>query len=422
MQVNTTSIFEFIKEYKWILIIFILFLIVQIYQTTMFFWDPFVYHLNGQWLCGNQIYFEFLRPPLPSVVNCIVGAGDNSIFLTQVLASFVYLIAGIVLFKKESVRKKIDQLFFALFFFLAPQILLFGNYGGDYFAIAFLILAMCVNGGLRQGLLFGLATLSRYNFFFYIILLIDYKKLDLRKLVKIFIGILIVWIPWLIYNYVQKQSLFFSIEETTYLNFLIKGVFAPIDIYQILLIGFFVIIFLITNLKENVKEKTAQAGILALIQFVFSGIKETRFLNVLVPFQATKIGEFVYGKDKQKLIFSIIIILILIILVGTLANQRYVKKIPADDFIYGCRVMSDNWVYLYSDGIIAEPLPGKESFIYFLENGVNLLIYDQNIEDIDFAPFKKIITNDYTIIKSNTCDKQPNKYELLVWRGNNPQE
>ncbi len=422
MQFNIKSILEFIKEYKWILVIFIFFLIVQIYQTTMFFWDPFVYHLNGQWLCGNQTYFEFLRPPLPAVVNCIVGAGDNSILLTQIIASFVYLIAGIVLFKKEVVRKKIDQLFFALFFFLAPQILLFGNYGGDYFAIAFLILAICVNGGLRQGLLFGLATLSRYNFFFYIVLLIDYENLNVRKLVKIVIGVLIVWAPWLIYNYIKKQSLFFSIEETTYLNFLIKGVFAPIEVYQILLIGFFIIIFLITNLKENVKEKTAQAGIIALAQFIFSGIKEARFLNVFVPFQATKIGEFVYDKDKRKLIFGIVIVLILIMLVGTLVNSRYVKEIPGDDFVYECRVMSDNWVYLYSNGIVAEPLPGKDSFFYFLENGVNLVIYDQNIDGVEFTPFEKIITNDYIIIKSNTCDKQPSNYELLVWRGNNPQE
>jgi hypothetical protein len=422
MKINKKSVIDFVIEYKWILIIFIIFLVVQIYQTTMFFWDPFVYHLNGQWFCGNQVYFEFLRPPLPSAVNCLVGAGDNSILLTQIVASFVYLIAGIVLFKKEAVKNKIDQLFFALFFFLAPQIFLFGNFGGDYFAIAFLVLAISVNGGLKQGLFFGLATLSRYNFFFYIVLLIDYEKLNVKKVSKIALGILLVWMPWLIYNYSRTQNLFFSIEETTYLNFLIKGVFAPVELYQILLIGFFIFIFLITNLEKNVKEKTAQAGIIALAQFVFSGIKEARFLNVFVPFQATKIGEFVNGKNERKLVFGIIIILILIMVVGTLMLPKFSKEVPAGEFIYECRVMSDNWVYLYSKGIVAEPLPGKDSFFYFLENGVNLVIYDQNVDGVDFKPFEKIKTKDYTLIKSNLCEEQPSKYELLIWRGDNPQE
>lgn len=416
------NLLNFFLEYKWIFFIFLIFLIFQIYQSNLFFWDPFVYQLNGKWFCGEQIYFEFLRPPLPAIFNCLVGGGPDSILLTQIISSFVYLIAVLFLFISESKNKKMDQLVFALVIFLAPQIFLFGNYGGDFFALSFLMIALLMKNSFGKGLLFGLSTLARYNFFFYLVLLIDYKKIDFKEILKIFVGFFITWVPWLIYNFYFTGSFLFSIEETTYLNFLIKGVFAPIDIYQIALVILFLVILNIGNLKKNLDDIFARAGLIAIAQFVFSGIKEARFLNVFVLFQATNLSNFLYNKKKIKLITIFLILTIFIFSSLVIFNSSYEKEIPNELQYRDCRIMSDNWVYLYKENIVAEPLPQKDSYFYFLENGVDLLIYDYFDLNIDFSGFQTIKTNDYYFIKSNYCQDRPDKYELLIWRGNNPQK
>ncbi len=421
MKLNEFNFLEFIKNNKWIFLVFLIFLSFQIYQTNSFFWDPFVYQLNGKWFCGEQIYFEYLRPPLPSFVNCLVGANENSILFSQIISSFFYLIAALFLYNVESKNKKLDQLVFALLIFLAPQIFVFGNFGGDFFALSFLIIALLLKNPLYKGIIFGLSTLSRYNFFFYIILLIDYEKLDFKEILKLIVGIILPWIPWLIYNYSTTGNALFSIEETTHLNFLVKGIFSPVEIYQIILILFFLLVLNIGNLKNNLNDNKAKAGFIALAQFVFSGIKEARFLNVFVPFQATVISSFVTKNKKFKYFFVILMLMVFIWSFFTILNQGYSKEIPMDLIEMDCRVMSDNWVYLYKGGIIAEPLPSRENYFYFLEKGVNLIFYDNSFENIDFTGFEVKKTDDYFLVKSNTCSKMPNSYKLFVWRGNNPQ-
>jgi len=418
---NKKDFFNFILNYKWILIIFVIFLIFQIYQSGIFFWDPLVYQLNGNWFCGEQVYFEFLRPPLPAAVHCLVGLGENSILLSNIVASFVYLFAVILLYKKEIKKRKIDQLIFALFIFLIPQILVFGNFGGDFFALSFLIIALTIKPSFLKGVVFGLATLSRYNFLLYFILLINYKKFNIKEFAKVFGGFFITWLPWLIYNYFNSGNFLFSVEETIYLNLLLKGVLSSIELNQILLISFFVVVLFLSDYKNNLKSIFAKAGILALVQFILSGIKETRFLNVFVPFQAIKISELSVLNKNYKIFFIFVIILMFIYSLNFLSINRPVQEIPQQVIDSNCRVMSDNWVYFYKFGIVAEPLPGPDSYYYFLDKGVSLVFYDKN-NFSEIGDFNLIETNDYILVLSTVCASRPNKYELLVWRGNNQQD
>src|SRR4030042_3435716 len=124
-------------KYKWFVIFFPIFLAVQLSQTLFFRWDPFVFYLQGKWFCGERIYFEFMRSPLPGAVHCAFGAGEYTPYLAVILASVLYLTALILVFKKEAEGgQKLNQLVFAAFSLLFPTIL-WTNFGSELFAISF---------------------------------------------------------------------------------------------------------------------------------------------------------------------------------------------------------------------------------------------------------------------------------------------
>lgn len=235
-----------------------------------------------------------------------------------------------------------------------------------------------------------------------------------------FAGFFVTWLPWLIYNYFNSGNFLFSIEETIHLNLLLKGVFSPIELNQILLMGFFVLILFLSDFKNNLKNIFAKAGILAIAQFILSGIKETRFLNVFAAFQAIKISEISASNKKYKLIFIFIIIIMFFYSLNFLLINRNVQEIPIEVLDSNCRVMSDHWVYFYKLGVIAEPLPGQDDYFKFLDKGVILVFYEKNLF-IEIDGFEVIENEDYTLIMPKNCAPRPEKYQLFVWRGNNHQ-
>lgn len=405
------KIMEKILEYKWFAVFFAVFLAIQIYQATFNSWDSFVYLLQGKWFCSEQIYFEWLRPPLPGVINCISGATGFSTIISSILASFTYLIATLLIFKKE----KINQFIFTGFAFLFPSILILSNAGGDLFALSFLLIALTIENPMKKGLFFGLATLARYNFFLYLIILLP--QIKPKKWLKFIIPIIILWIPWTLYNFFATGNPFFSIEESVFLNVQQKGILAEIEIFHIILIAFFLATLFLKKISNNAKNKFNQTGLLGTIQFLFSGIKETRFLNVTVPAQAINLAKAFEEKKFRKVIQTILVISV--ILSGFLVTQLNPNSLetPEGEYLHKCRVMSDQWIYFYEKGIIAEPLPGKESFENHLNEGTSLIIYNKNI-DLTGIETEVIETGDYTILKSGKCAEQPGNYVLKIWRGN----
>jgi hypothetical protein len=158
---------KFIFDFKWFLLFFIPFLFFQLYQISLFRWDSIPYLFQGKWFCGNQIYLELIRPPVPGFFTCLFGGQDVSFFLAVAFSCLLYFLAIILFYLKN--KNSFDQFILALFAFLFPPILFSSNFGSDLFALAFFLLALVVEKPWKKGLFFSFASLSRYNFLLFIL-------------------------------------------------------------------------------------------------------------------------------------------------------------------------------------------------------------------------------------------------------------
>ncbi len=410
--VSKESLFDrsikLIFEYKWILVFFLPFVFIQLFQMTFVQWDKVAYIFGGKWFCGNQIYLELIRPPLPSALNCIFGAADFSILLTTFFACVVYLAGVFLLYKKH--KKELSQPIFALFIFLFPSVLFNFNFGSDLLALAFILLAFGLSESWKKGVAFALATLSRYNYLaFALVFFWEYRKHP-KKAFLFLIPIVLLWIPWIIFNYLYTGNPFFSIYESSFLNVVGKGVIAPLNIDQLVVLALFLFSLIALGVKKILKDGENQAGIIAVIMFLFSGIKELRFLGLVNPIIAFNAGRLSNKSKEWTLVFVFIFAFFYFFVFWNYSRPNFVSNIPApsDDFVFSCRVASDNWVFLYEKGIVAEFLPGQEYWQGFLREGGNIVLY--NYKNFDLNGFNVIDRNDYVILKSNTCAPQPNKY------------
>jgi hypothetical protein len=406
-----TNLFSFVFEYKWIFLFFIIFLGYQVYQLTFIGWDTSVYIEQGKWFCGHGIYFEFIRPPLPGVLNCLFGGADYSLLLTTAFACFVYLGALLLLFSKR--KNELNQFIFALFAFIFPSILFNSNFGSDLLALSFLLLAFALDSPLKKGFSFALSSLSRYNFLIFGLVFLWGQRKQPKKILWFLAPVVLVWLPWMIYNYLFTGNPFFSIYESIYLNVVRKGLSAPISLDQIILIGLFALSFFLSKPRRNISDPKNQSAIVMALMFIVSGIKETRFLNLLSPVIAFN-AAFSAKKNKKLFVFySLVVCFMLYIFWYGLYNfgsPAYVSKIdyPTDSFIYNCRVASDNWVFFYAHGIVAEGVFGLSSIQKFVAKGGNVVLY--HYKSFDLSGYNVIDRGSYVILKSDSCLPQPKKY------------
>jgi len=396
-------------EFKWLLISFILFLSLQIFHIAFVHWDKVAYIFGGKWFCGNQIYFEFLRPPLPSFLTCVFGAQDYSILITTAFACIVYFAAVLLLYINH--KKKLNQGVFALFAFLFPAILFNFNFGSDLLAVAFLMLALAVKGPVKKGAFFALATLSRYNFLLFGLILFWHERKNPKRFGLMLALLVLLWIPWMIFNYLYTGNPFFSIYESSVLNVLNKGAAQPFAVEQIFILVLFVISLFAVNIKKILSNAKLQSGVLAALMFIFSAVKETRFMGILVPILAFNAAEASMRSPKIRLFFLLIFALAFVAaFFGIFTKPYFISEFntPTDDFVKQCRVASDKWVFFYESGIVAECLADISSWEEFISDGGSIVLYERN--GVDLSKFNVINRGEYVILKSDLCAPQPKKY------------
>ncbi|MCX6778445.1 MAG: hypothetical protein NT157_06220, partial [Candidatus Micrarchaeota archaeon] len=172
---------------------------------------------------------------------------------------------------------------------------------------------------------------------------------------------------------------------------------------------------------------------------LFSGVKETRYLNVLVPSQALFLAKKtseqprpkgrrvataprLFSETKTKIFAALLVVGLLAISLNASfdyaragAQKEYI--IPNDEKMRECRVMSDQWIRFYDKGIVAEPLPREDDFGYFLKTGASLVIYEKNISMEKSLDYDAIIGKNYLFLRPNKCAQQPTSFVLKVWRG-----
>ncbi len=401
-KVETTK--DFFLKYKWLLLAFIPFLIHQSFHILQQHWDTQAFIFGGKWFCGEQIYLELIRPPLPSFLNCVFGAGEFALLYTTIFACFLFLAGSILLYKKYS--EKIDQMVFALFLFVAPWSLYFSNYGSDLLAIALLMIALGLGKNRFKGFFFALSTLSRYNFLMFAPIFLFEMRKKPRDMLVFLTSVLIVWTPWMIFNYAYTGNFLFSVYESTVLNVFEKTVAEPLLIIHLLIIGLFILLFFLTKWSKNAKEPLVQISGLAGASFLLSKIRETRFLNAMFPaiaFLAAKLSK----KYSFAKMFLVLLLLLTILFVPSPQPQRELE-VPEHDFLKECRVATDMWVYFYEKGIVAEVSYDIGDWNKFIESGGNLVLYHEY--DFDSIKGEKIFEEEYVIIKSDSCAPQPEKY------------
>ncbi len=404
---NLKLIKEKLIEYKWFVIFFIPFLIAQLYHIVQQNWDTVAYIFGGKWFCGNQIYLELIRPPFPSVLNCFFGGTDYSIILSTIFACIVYLFAIVLIFSKN--KKDLNPFVFALFSFLFPSILFMSNFGSDLLALSFILLAFSVTSPAKKGLFFALSSLSRYNYLLFGLVLIWNERKNPKNILKMLGVFIIVWIPWMIFNYLMTGNPLFSLYETSFLNIAQKGIAAPFLLDQVLIILFFVLLLFLSKLKSSLSFELNQSAILNVVMFIFSGIKETRFINLLVPSIAFNSAKLFNAKYSKKIF--VLFVLFFAILLFVYPFPYYEKTpIPSDSFIKECRTASDRWVFFYDQGIVSECVFDIRDWNAFVENGGSIVLYDYNSYDLSSFSNNIINRGSYIIIDSPACSPQPKKY------------
>lgn len=400
----------FLKEkflkYKWFIIFFIPFLLAQVFHIIQQNWDTVAYIFGGKWFCGNQIYLELIRPPFPSFINCILGGGSEySIIFSTIFACVVYLVAIILIYKKH--EDKLNPFVFALFSFLFPSILFHSNFGSDLLALSFLLLVLSVVSPLKKGFFFGLSSLSRYNYLLFGLVLLWEERKNPKNILKMLSVFILLWIPWMIFNYLMTGNPLFSLEETSFLNVAQKGIMAPLLVEQILIICFFIFLLLLN--RKDFFNNLNLVALLNVIMFIFSGIKETRLINLLVVAIAFNSAKLVKEEYPKKLVLVFVLFNILLFTLYPFPYYANVP-IPKDDFVKNCRTASDKWVFFYDEGIISECIYDIGDLNAFVNNGGSLVVYDYKNFNLNSISGTLIDRKDYVIVHSNACAPQPNKY------------
>lgn len=360
-----------------------------------------------------------MRPPLPGVINCLSGGTQYSTIISAAISSFIYLISIILIYKKERQESEIDQFVFAAMAFIFPSILFFSNFGGDLLALSFLLLALVLENPFQKGISVGLASLSRYNFLLYGIIVL--AKTKVKDWWKVLAMVLLIWLPWLLYNYAQTGDPFYSVLDSVFLNVQQKGLLAGLDVTHVILIIFFTVTLLLGSFLKKITDKYNLTALLAILQFTVSGIKEYRFLNVLVPAQALNTSKEKNGKVRGLIVtgLGLMILTVAVMTIGFAPGYNQ-PEIPIE-LIGDCRVMSDQWVYFYPAGIVAEPLPGEDYLHDYLAKGIILVIYQKQLyQDVNWGNYEIINDKTRLAVKPKDCAKRPEKYVLNIqklWRG-----
>ena len=434
MRQSCLKFYSWIKNNPLILMIFLAstaFFLIQ--HWFIWSWDYSVYILNAKYWLSNGVYFEMLRPPIASFVMGVL----HFVFGWKGVEYF-YLILVSVLFAVSSVKladffKINKELFYLLE--LSPFVLLAGQYAGtELLSLALLQLGIIVLSGNKSGLLFGLASLVRYDNLIYVFMLF-FKKDSFAKLKDLIVRIFFFLIPiviWLVFNYFAFGSFWASIGDSYAVNVKLRPYVlnfnAVFDFLKV--IGWYAPFFVIGLWKSRKFEKKLLLiliafAVLSIISYLKTPWKETRYLfNFAMPvaFFTTLAFEKILKNKKHILVF------ILLLNLGIAACQLlpmdnrerieyYTGFIPKLD----CACASNVWVVYDWLGVPCEPAPRKQFLDEYINEGYKVLFFTNQESDYvkneTFLSDKPILEqgSDYYLIgNSSVCKTITNvRYSYL---------
>ena len=318
-----------------LIVISIFFLLSFISFNSSIWWDSAVYIGIGKFLYsfGQSGFLEQSRPLIwPLFLGAVWKVADVVVFgkILGLLfgAGCVYLtyLIGMEVFNKRI------ALVAALFLAFTPVFLFFNTkILSDVPSLFFILLSVYFFINKKYfltGLFAGTAFLTRFLelpiLFVIIILFLTFfrkEKIFLMNLFYIFIGFLVVVIPYLIFNYFMYQNIFYSFDLQLFLTkqtgwmyyepfwFYFVNLFRENVLFVFALFGI-VIVFK----KRDYKKFTILFSFLAFFAFFsFIAHKEVRFILLFLPYLCLLSSYGIFGVfnriKSKKIIFSFFLLM-----------------------------------------------------------------------------------------------------------------
>ncbi len=208
----------------------------------------------------------------------------------------------------------------------------------------------------------------------------------------------------------------FSVEESLYLNVKQKAFFSGVGTEHVLTILFFAATALMALREKRAQAKFSAFGRIGALMFIFSGIKESRFLiRVTVP-QALNVSGGASERGAKMLLSGAVVLLAAYGIYTMINAGHFVPELPPQADLNGCRVMSDWWVYFYQEGVVAESLSAPHDFNAAVSEGVTLVLFNKEAYR-KYLPTGHAVTekHGYVIVAPKGCTQARNQFTLKIW-------
>lgn len=413
--------FEDLKSRKILLCYFAFVTLLMVYQHSQgWAWDFSVYSLNGQYLFHEQVYMEWKRPPLLSVILGVfqyIFSMKASEYVFIVLNSTVFLFSSL----KFSRVYNLNPLYLYVLV-MSPYAVFYGALEGtELLFLSFLTLMLAEIHRPRSGIWFGLAFLSRYTGALFVLLILFQK--NVKKIVKtVFISGLIV-LPWLIFNYIALGHPFASMADSYALDVVERGLTTPFKPQDLFLMTGLGIPFALLYVKEMDFDLTDALMIFTFLIIVSrqltTKVKVRRYLYDLslpVAFLAVKGLNLLENPER---VFYIVLGIYLIgsgfLITDTVSLASPDNFQEASDEIGFCKTVSNRWPMLSYSGTPTGPLEiHLKSEEQYLEEGYKIVEFenggysvkgDECIQESFNSTYIERLENIYD--ETRVCDYMP---------------
>ncbi len=385
---------------------------VFIHYFNIIGWDFAVYVLNAKYFFDNGFYFELLRPPLTPILIGLFSIFGwlNAEYIYIIFVSTFYLFSCLKLCEVLNIDKK---LFYALS--LNPVLIFFGLLEGtELISLAllqFFIYFILKKDSLKSGLSLGLMSLIRYSNFVYFPLILFTK--NLKKILISVLIFIIVFSPWLLFNFYETGSPLTSIADHYALNIKYRDyLFTFFKAEDFLLVTNYLLPFFIIGLWFKFKGKFESKDWIMLFIFFF-----TLFLYIRTP---SKTPRYLFSLILPLVYFSLPVIerlkiraeyigflnIFIVMLLFLFPNPFFTPSNPLDYKIEtNCMTSSNRWAYLNYFGIPSEPPPREWKVNEYINKGYRIVLYKYE-KELNYA------TNE-TFLKSFPIIKETEKYIIL---------
>ena len=402
-----------LKENTGIVIIILLFIGANIAFLNFYdnvWWDSSVYIGMGKYIysSGNSGLWESSRP---LIIPLILGFGwtigiDSvlfgriiSILFSAAVILMVYLI-GLKLFSKRiALLASFFTAFSFNFLFFSPNILT--EIPSTFFLLAAFYFFLG-NRFFLMGLFSGLAIMTRFFQIFTLIGLASvfifyfYRKPDFwRKVMYIFLGALIIILPYILFNYLMYNDILLPLKVQTHLTKTTGWTnYQEYGFYLVGLLKENFLILLLLALPFFFRKSHKFTALLAmplvyLLIFTLVKHKEMRYMLHILPFLSILLAYIIlelYKKINYKRIakfalFAVIFAWVLFTLLSfsNVANYKDEGAIYFQDHLQNAqgKIWITNPQYaLYSDVKI-------DGLLYFYSSGNLINFIDKNKDDVD---------------------------------------